>query len=235
MSSLSRQHELLAIVALVALLALFLARHHFRHAHAPRSNRLGMIAGGHRRQSHRTGCALAPRSQSTSFNFYVKTRTGEIGFPRLNVADSGICIGVALIFWITWKAIARRSSRATRPRSEIAITACFPEKNPRSRTLAPWRTARCVSAEKIPRRLAHAFHRLIEQGYVKSTASLSNHALAPRRAKLWKLNGPKPDRPKARPKTFRSTLFRGLVPARLEQTRRDCRASCRRTDEHTLV
>jgi lipoprotein signal peptidase len=36
--------------------------------------------------------------------FYIKQRGGdEIGFPAFNIADSGICIGVALVFLITWK------------------------------------------------------------------------------------------------------------------------------------
>ena len=42
--------------------------------------------------------------------FYVK-RTGgaEVGFPAFNVADSGICVGVALIFWVTWRSeLSRR-------------------------------------------------------------------------------------------------------------------------------
>ena len=35
--------------------------------------------------------------------FYLNTTEGEVGFPAFNVADSGICVGVALVFWITWR------------------------------------------------------------------------------------------------------------------------------------
>ena len=41
--------------------------------------------------------------------FYTSTATGEVGFPAFNIADSAICIGVALIFWATW-----RSEHATK-------------------------------------------------------------------------------------------------------------------------
>jgi len=36
--------------------------------------------------------------------FYVQQRGGtDIGFPAFNVADSAICTGVGLVFFITWR------------------------------------------------------------------------------------------------------------------------------------
>ena len=36
--------------------------------------------------------------------FFVERGDGrELGFPAFNIADSGICVGVALVFWLTWK------------------------------------------------------------------------------------------------------------------------------------
>jgi len=93
----------LAVVALIALLVLFLSRHHFFDA----SSRLGqgafgMLVGGI--AGNVTDRLLPTRLQVIDFiYFYTKTSTGEVGFPAFNIADSAICIGVALIFWATWK------------------------------------------------------------------------------------------------------------------------------------
>jgi signal peptidase II len=36
--------------------------------------------------------------------FYLVQRDGkEIGFPAFNVADSAICVGVTLVFLMTWR------------------------------------------------------------------------------------------------------------------------------------
>jgi len=102
-------------VALVAFAPRCFLRGIIRHgARASGQIALGMIAAASPAISS-TGCCPRATKSSTSFIFYVKTRTGEIGFPAFNVADSGICIGVALIFWITWKAVRAQKQSGDAP------------------------------------------------------------------------------------------------------------------------
>ena len=94
-------NELLAIIALVALLALFLTRHHFDSRTLPGQIALGLIFGGivgNLIDRLRVGHVI-------DFIFFYVERGGgsEVGFPAFNVADSAICIGVGLIFLITWR------------------------------------------------------------------------------------------------------------------------------------
>ncbi len=93
----------LAVVALVALLILFLSRHHFFDAKSRLGqSAFGMLVGGI--AGNVTDRLLPSRLEVIDFiYFYTRTATGEIGFPAFNIADSAICIGVALIFWATWK------------------------------------------------------------------------------------------------------------------------------------
>jgi signal peptidase II len=102
-------NELLAIVALVALVVLFLARNHFETRTLLGQLAFGMIFGGI--AGNLTDRLLPGRHQVIDFIYFYVKRTGgeEIGFPAFNVADSGICIGVALVFWVTW-----RSERAAK-------------------------------------------------------------------------------------------------------------------------
>jgi signal peptidase II len=102
--SLFRGHnELLAIVALVALLVLFLNRHHFESGTWLGQIAFGLIFGGI--AGNLTDRLLPSRREVIDFiYFYLQQRSGgEVGFPAFNVADSGICIGVALVFWVTWR------------------------------------------------------------------------------------------------------------------------------------
>lgn len=96
-------NEVLAIVALVALLVLFLSRHHFESGTLLGQIAFGLIFGGI--AGNLTDRLLPSRREVIDFiYFYLEQRSGkEIGFPAFNVADSGICIGVALVFWVTWK------------------------------------------------------------------------------------------------------------------------------------
>ena len=94
-------NELLAIVSLVALLVLFLNRRHF-DAHTPLGQlSLGLIFGGI------IGNLMDRMNVGhvTDFlYFYVNRRGGgELGFPAFNVADSAICVGVGLLFILSWK------------------------------------------------------------------------------------------------------------------------------------
>ena len=83
----------LAVVALIALLVLFLSRHHFFDAKSRLGqSAFGMLVGGI--AGNVTDRLLPSRLQVIDFiYFYVKTGSGELGFPAFNIADSAICVG----------------------------------------------------------------------------------------------------------------------------------------------
>lgn len=92
----------LAIIALVALLVLIMSRHHFESRTLLGQIAFGFIFGGI--IGNLTDRLMPSRQQVIDFiRFYVDRPTGEVGFPAFNIADSGICVGVALVFWITWR------------------------------------------------------------------------------------------------------------------------------------
>ncbi len=109
------QNALLAIISLVAMLALFLFRHHFDSKTALGQISLGLIFGG-------IAGNLADRlfvGHVVDFlRFYIYTRSGEeTGFPAFNIADSGICVGVALLFILSWRA-ERHNQNQSSPASK---------------------------------------------------------------------------------------------------------------------
>jgi signal peptidase II len=92
----------LAIVAGVALVVLIFARKHFSTHTLTGQLAFGMILGGI--AGNFTDRVIPSRQHVIDFlRFYVDTANGEVGFPAFNVADSGICVGVALLFWVTWQ------------------------------------------------------------------------------------------------------------------------------------
>jgi signal peptidase II len=93
----------LILVALLALVALFLTRHHFDSHTLSGQIAFGLIFGGI--AGNLTDRLLPSRHAVVDFiYFYLQQRGGnEIGFPAFNVADTAICTGVGLIFLITWK------------------------------------------------------------------------------------------------------------------------------------
>lgn len=94
----------LAGIALVALVALFLTRHHFSAHRLLGQFAFGLIFGGI--VGNLTDRLLPARHAVVDFlHFYMARRgTTEIwDFPAFNIADSAICTGVALIFLINWK------------------------------------------------------------------------------------------------------------------------------------
>lgn len=101
-------NEMLAIVALVALLVLFLTRHHFESKTLTGQIAFGLIFGGI--VGNLTDRLLPSRQHVIDFiYFFIERADGrEIGFPAFNIADSGICIGVALVFWVTWRSEKER-------------------------------------------------------------------------------------------------------------------------------
>ena len=112
----------LAVFAVLALLVLFATRHHFDVHTKPGQIALGLIFGG-------IAGNLVDRflrGHVIDFlYFYVSRRGGgEIGFPAFNVADSAICIGVALLFLLSWQRDAETDEierRGDEPRQSKAM------------------------------------------------------------------------------------------------------------------
>src|SRR5215467_5868979 len=106
-------NNILALVALAALVVLFFSRHHFDSRTFLGQIAFGLIFGGI------IGNLLDRifRKQVIDFlYFYVVQRGGsELGFPAFNLADSAICTGVGLIFLLTWK-----SERQARTAESVA-------------------------------------------------------------------------------------------------------------------
>lgn len=97
-------NAVLAGVALVAVVALFLARHHFHARRLTGQLALGLVFGGI--IGNLTDRLLPGRHAVVDFlHFYLQRRGSyePLDFPAFNVADSAICTGVALIFLINWK------------------------------------------------------------------------------------------------------------------------------------
>ena len=107
--SLFRNHNtLLAVISLVALVMLYATRHHFHAETRWGKIALGLLFGGI------LGNLIdrVSRHQVIDFlYFYLNQRGGgEAGFPAFNVADSAICIGVGLLFVLSWQ---KEEPRAT--------------------------------------------------------------------------------------------------------------------------
>ena len=97
-------NTILAGVALVALVALVLARHHFHARRLTGQLALGLVFGGI--MGNLTDRLLPGRHAVVDFlHFYLQRRGSSepLDFPAFNVADSAICTGVALIFLINWR------------------------------------------------------------------------------------------------------------------------------------
>lgn len=97
-------NAVLAIVAITALVVLFLTRRHFNADRLIGQFAFGLIFGGiignfvDRLNPHR-------RAVVDFLHFYLSRRGSSepLDFPAFNVADSAICTGVALIFIINWQ------------------------------------------------------------------------------------------------------------------------------------
>ena len=96
-------NELLAIISLIALLALFLFRQHFELQTVLGQIALGLMFGGI--MGNLVDRLHPDRLHVVDFlYFYLNRRSGgEVGFPAFNVADSAICIGVGLLFLLSWR------------------------------------------------------------------------------------------------------------------------------------
>lgn len=97
-------NALLAVVALVALVVLYLSRRHFNSHTVLGQIAFGLIFGGI--IGNLIDRLLPGRHAVVDFlHFYMQPR-GALDpwdFPAFNVADSAICTGVALIFIISWR------------------------------------------------------------------------------------------------------------------------------------
>jgi signal peptidase II len=99
-SMFSGYNGVLAVVALGAVVALFFARHHFEAHRLGGQISLGLIFGG----------IIGNFIDRVRFGhvvdflyFHVLRRDGsEAGFPAFNIADSAICVGVGLLFILSW-------------------------------------------------------------------------------------------------------------------------------------
>jgi len=102
-SMFSGNNGVLAAVAIVALIVLFLTRHHFNIHTLGGQISLGLIFGGI--VGNLIDRLLPSRRHVIDFlYFYLVRRDGEIAsFPAFNIADSAICVGVALLFILSWQ------------------------------------------------------------------------------------------------------------------------------------
>lgn len=92
----------LAAVALVALVLLYISRHHFDSKTLLGQIAFGFIFGG---IIGNLIDRLIWRHVIDFLYFFLQQRGGtELGFPAFNVADSAICTGVALVFLLTLRA-----------------------------------------------------------------------------------------------------------------------------------
>jgi signal peptidase II len=105
-------NELLAIISLIALLVLFLYRHHFDTRTPLGQISLGLIFGG---IMGNLIDRLFRQHVIDFLYFYLQQRDGrEIGFPAFNVADTAICTGVGLLFILSWRQESRASPAAAK-------------------------------------------------------------------------------------------------------------------------
>ncbi len=95
-------NTLLAAIAIVALVVLFLSRRHFNSHTFPGQIAFGLIFGG---IAGNLTDRIIHHAVVDFLHFYLRPRGAydPLDFPAFNVADSAICTGVALIFLISWR------------------------------------------------------------------------------------------------------------------------------------
>jgi signal peptidase II len=91
------RNEVLAIVSVLTILALYLFRHSFKFHQAGSAVALGLIAGG-------IVGNLIDRVRVHHVIDFLDFHTGAHHWPAFNVADSAICIGVGLYIILSWRA-----------------------------------------------------------------------------------------------------------------------------------
>ncbi|MDB6067754.1 MAG: hypothetical protein JWR26_3962 [Pedosphaera sp.] len=105
---------MLTVVGLVALFVLFRSRHHFDAHTALGQLALGLVFGG---IIGNLTDRLLIHHVTDFIYFYIRRRGGEpLNFPAFNIADSAICVGVGLIFLLSW----RSESLPAKPAQPVA-------------------------------------------------------------------------------------------------------------------
>jgi len=100
-SSFTGKNGLLALIAIGALIILFFSRHHFNSHTLLGQFAFGLVIGG---IMGNLVDRIVRQHVVDFLRFYLRQRGGEeTGFPAFNVADSAICIGVTLVFLMTWR------------------------------------------------------------------------------------------------------------------------------------
>ena len=103
-SMFSGNNAVLTLVALVALVALYLVRHHFGVHRLLGQFAFGLIFGGI--AGNLLDRLLPSRHAVVDFLHFYLARRGAMetwSFPAFNIADSAICVGVGIIFILNWK------------------------------------------------------------------------------------------------------------------------------------
>lgn len=114
-STVEGSSRVLAAVSAVAFAALLYFRKHFGSETRLGQLALGFVFGGILGNL----CDRLFLNHVVDFiRFYLNTRSGnEIGFPAFNIADSGICVGVGLLFLMSWFA---EEKKVVEPKGEKA-------------------------------------------------------------------------------------------------------------------
>lgn len=104
------KNNVLALISVLALVVLYLARRHFSANIAAGQFALGLMFGG---IVGNLIDRVRVRHVIDFIYFYVYPRGGgELGFPAFNVADSAICVGVGILFLLSWRKDATRTNSA---------------------------------------------------------------------------------------------------------------------------
>ena len=96
-------NRVLAAIAMIALIVLFLSRRHFAIHTLGGQVSLGLIFGGI--VGNLIDRLLPSRQHVIDFLYFYVVRRDDViaSFPAFNVADSAICGGVALLFILSWR------------------------------------------------------------------------------------------------------------------------------------
>jgi signal peptidase II len=100
-SSFHDRNAWLAVIAVVALIILFFSRHHFNSHTLLGQFAFGLVIGG---IMGNLVDRLFRHFVVDFLRFEIERRGAPVvGFPAFNVADSAICVGVTLVFLMTWR------------------------------------------------------------------------------------------------------------------------------------
>ena len=122
-------NDLLAVVAVLALVMLWLCRHHFELQTPLGQAAFGAVIGG-------IAGNLTDRLRMghvVDFLYFYRPRAdgSEWGFPAFNVADSAICVGVAVVFWLSWRTERRTQGQEhSEPRDQSRPATTSTEESP---------------------------------------------------------------------------------------------------------